>query len=335
MTGGGVVVGDGSEELDSNGPSRPAVRLPRFGVVASGALSLFLVSSVALIFPFGLLIAPLGLVPVVQQVVVGRPSVAAWGWVVALLAALAVGGMTLIGVHAGVYLAAFCLVIVLPAASIEVWRSWRWDEGRWAVVTTLIGSAACLGVVAFLAWPQSPVEALTEWWHQAAVMAEQAYQDMGVSSGRLELALDAAATVVPWSLPSVPVAYLVVVLFWIRPRLPMLGLALPIEPFERFQLEEWLPAGFAATGLGSLLLSGTPRWVAVNLLMAVLMLYFVQGLAIIRAHLARWVGRGWLVRWGVALFCVQGPLPLLVAALGIADGFYSLRPRTGDDGGEQ
>jgi len=329
------VVADGPEEIGSDGLNRPTVRLPRFGVVASGALSLLLVSSLLLLFPLGLVIAPLGLVPVVQQVVAGRSGIAAWGWVVTLMAALAVTGMTLIGFHAGIFLAAYCLVVVLPAASIEMWRLYAWSEGRWVAVTTLVTSGLCLAVVAILAWPQNPIEALTAWWYEAAAMAERSYQEMGVSSGQLELALDAAATIVPWSLPSVPVAYLVTIVFWIRPRLPMLGFPHRIEPFERFQLEEWLPVGFAVAGIGSLLLRGTPRWVAVNLLIAVLMLYFVQGLAIIRAHLARWIGRGWLVRWGVALLCLQGPLPLLVSALGIADGFYSLRPRIGDDGGEQ
>jgi hypothetical protein len=65
----------------------------------------------------------------------------------------------------------------------------------------------------------------------------------------------------------------------------------------------------------------------------VLILYFVQGLAIIRAHLARWIGRGWLVRWGVVLLCLQGPIPVLVTALGVADNFHPLRPRVDDDGG--
>ena len=110
---------------------------------------------------------------------------------------------------------------------------------------------------------------------------------------------------------------------------------MPVEPFELYRGDEWLAAGFAVGGLGTVFLEGTPRWLAVNLLIAVLMLYFVQGLAMIRAHLARWVGRGWLVRWGVALLCLQGPLPLVVAALGIADGFFPLRPRIGDDGGTQ
>jgi hypothetical protein len=63
------------------------------------------------------------------------------------------------------------------------------------------------------------------------------------------------------------------------------------------------------------------------------MLYFVHGLAIIRAHLARWIGRGWFVRWGVALLCLPMPLPVLVSTLGIADSFYQLRPQTSETGG--
>ena len=75
------------------------------------------------------------------------------------------------------------------------------------------------------------------------------------------------------------------------------------------------------------------QWVALNLLITVLLLYFVQGLAMIRAHLARWVGRGWFVRWGVALMCIYPPMPILVATLGVADSFFSLRPAVTDDGG--
>ena len=94
-----------------------------------------------------------------------------------------------------------------------------------------------------------------------------------------------------------------------------------------------MAAIFALSGLGALFLSGSLRWVALNLLIAVLLLYFVQGLAMIRAHLARWLGRGWFVRWGVALMCIYPPMPILVAALGVADSFFPLRPTASDDGG--
>jgi hypothetical protein len=174
---------------------------------------------------------------------------------------------------------------------------------------------------------------LAGWFGEAATQVEASYREVGVPTGELELAFDTVGPAVPWVAPSLPIAYLIVVLFWIRPRLPMLGFPMGIEPFERYRGDEWLPLGFAVFGIGTLVLAGTPRWLATNLLIAVLMLYFVQGLAMIRAHVARWVGRGWLVRWAVVLLCVQGPLPLVVAAIGIADGFYSLRPRATDDGG--
>ncbi len=82
-------------------------------------------------------------------------------------------------------------------------------------------------------------------------------------------------------------------------------------------------------------LSGTARWVALNLLVSVLALYFIHGLAIIRAHLARWIGRGWLVRWGVAFVALQMPLPAVVALLGLVDAFRPLRPQPNEDGGQQ
>ena len=163
--------------------------------------------------------------------------------------------------------------------------------------------------------------------------ASELYAAWGLAEGSVELALDAAERAASWVLPSVPVAYLVLVLFWVRPRLPLLGLRVSVAPFEAYRNDDWLAALFVFAGGGTLLLGGVARWVAINFLVAVLILYFVQGLAMIRAHLARWFGRGWLVRWGVALLCLQGPIPLLVAALGVADSFHPLRPKVDDDGG--
>ncbi len=106
-------------------------------------------------------------------------------------------------------------------------------------------------------------------------------------------------------------AYLVVLLFWARPRLALLGYPMASGAFEDYRNDEWLAVVFAVSGIGTLALGGTARWAALNVLVVVLILYFVQGLAIIRAHLARWIGRGWLVRWGVVLLSLQVPMPLL------------------------
>jgi hypothetical protein len=193
---------------------------------------------------------------------------------------------------------------------------------------------ATLAAVMLLASPQTPMEAIAGWMRASAEEVAELYAAWGLTQGSAELVLDAAERAASWVLPAVPVAYLVVVLFWMRPRLPLLGLPVTVTEFEAYRNDEWLAAAFALGGGGTLLFSGIPRWVAVNLLVAVLILYFVQGLAMIRAHLARWFGRGWLVRWGVALLCLQGPMPLLVAALGIADSFHPLRPQVDDDGGQ-
>jgi hypothetical protein len=328
-----VVTEGGSVNRDTE--QRPAAqsRPPRFSAPTSGALALLLSSSLLLVPLLGLVIAPLGLVPVAQQVVAGRRSYTAWGWVVAGLAVLALMGVTLDGVPAGDFLLAYLLAVVLPIASIELWLAVGCTEGRWAALTTLVGSVSSSVVVVARVWPQAPLEALATWWQDAAASIDSAEGSLGVPSGQLELFFDTIAPVFPWFFATLPVAYLVTLLFWIRPRLPVIGLPLQVEPFERFRFDEWLAVGFAFCGIGALLLDGTPKWVAVNLLIGVLILYFVQGLAIIRAHLARWIGRGWLVRWGVALFCLQIPIPIVVAALGIADGFFSLRPRPSDNGG--
>jgi len=246
---------------------------------------------------------------------------------------VSVAGFSLLSAPAWSYLAAYLLVVGFPAASLTAWRFAGWSEGRWAAVTVLVATVVCLGALGAAAAPAAPVDALGLWFHAAADQVEASYREVGVSTGELELAFDTVGPAVPWIAPSLPVAYLVVVLFWIRSRLPILGFPMPVAPFEQYRGDEWLPLGFALFGLGTLFLTGTPRWLATNLLIAVLILYFVQGLAMIRAHVARWVGRGWLVRWAVALICLQGPLPLLVAALGIADGFYPLRPRAIEDGG--
>jgi len=304
----------------------------RLGAAASGLVALLLVGGIFAVPFLGLLIAPLGLIPVLHFQAGGGHGIRAWGPVIILLVAAAFAGGAGIALP---LLAAYALIIVLPALTAEAWVHWRWSEGRWVAAATLAATVAVLVAVALIARPLPPVEALSGWVQKAATTWQDFYAAQGLAEGELELALDSAEAVAPWVLPCVPVAYLVVVLFWVRPRLPLLGLACEVAPFEEYRNDEWLAVAFAVTGIGTLLLGGTARWVALTILVAVLILYFVQGLAIIRAHLARFIGRGWLVRWGVALICLQVPFPILVAALGVADSFHSLRPRANDDGGTQ
>jgi hypothetical protein len=249
--------------------------------------------------------------------------------VCAALVALAAAGVEPLGSPAWTYLAAYLLVVALPAASLDLWRRLAWREGRWAAVAILAGAAAILGAVVAAAWPTPPVDAVAGWFRETTP-GRAAYRDMGVGTGELELAFDTVESAVPWIAPSLPVAYLVVLLFWLRARVPVLGFPMPVAPFEGYRGEEWLPAGFALFGLATLLLGGSGRWLALNLLIAVLVLYFVQGLAMIRPRRPLDRAGGWFM----AVAALSAGRLLVVAALGIADGFYSLRPRTVEDGGQ-
>ncbi len=307
-------------------------RIPRLGAAASGLVALLLVGALFAIPLLGLLIAPLALLPVAHFQVAGAGGARAWGPVVGLLAVASVAGMA---EYALPLLAAYGLLVVLPAVSIEAWAKRRWSEGRWVAVTVIAATVLVLVAVAVLAAPLTPMAAVSGWLRAEAANASEVYAAFGVAEGEVELALDAAERMASWVLPSLPVAYLVIVIFWARPRLALLGYAMAGGVFEDYRNDEWLAAVFAAAGIGTLVLQGTGRWAALNVLVVVLILYFVQGLAIIRAHLVRWIGRGWLVRWGVVLLSLQVPMPLFVAALGVADSFHSLRPRVDEDGGTE
>ncbi|MGD8441461.1 MAG: DUF2232 domain-containing protein [Holophagae bacterium] len=320
---------DPDTTAEATPPARP--RLPRVNAGGAGLLSLLLVGAVLLVPLFGLLIAPLGLVPMLHFQSDGSPGYRAWGWVVGLLVIGSVAGL---GSFPVLLLAAYCLIVVLPAVSVSIWTRSGLNEARWIAGTVAAGTVVVLLGLTLLTQPDGPVETVASMMRSAAGDAKEMYGAMGFGEGEIELAFDASERVIPWVLPSLAVSYLMVILFWIRPRIPMLGYDVEVRPFEEYRNDEWLAAGFALAGLGALFLDGLSRWLALNLLIAVLLLYFVQGLAMIRAHLARWVGRGWFVRWGIALMCIYPPMPVLVATLGVADSFFPLRPRASDDGGQ-
>ncbi len=307
-------------------PARP----PSLGPVASGLISLFLAGSFVLLGPIALLVAPLAIIPVLKFEAERGGSALIWGPVVVILvaAASAGGGLVALGV-----LAAYLLVVVLPTISVVVWRMSAWPEGRWVAITALSFALVLVAVGVMATLPEGPVETVAHWTRAAAEDAGELYASMGLGRGEVQRAMDQAQWVIAWTLPSMLVFYLVAVIFWIRPRLPMLGFDLPIGPFESYRSDEWLTAAFALSGMGAVVLGGTWRWVALNLLLPVLALYFVHGLAIIRAHLARWIGRGWFARWGVAILALQMPFPAVVAMLGLVDAFRPLRPRLNEDGG--
>ncbi len=313
------------------GPDGPTPRraVRPLGPIVAGLLSLLIYLSLVGLPLIGVVVAPLSAIPVLSIRLAGRPPVLAWGWPALLLAVAAYVG----GPSAVVLLAGYLLLVALPATTAEAWERAGWSEALWAEVSTAIALVVALLLVAALAWPAPPHEATARWLAEAAERAQAFYGEMGMDRARMSLLLDWWQVSFAWILPSAVVAYVVLALFWLRPRLPLVGFGVGAGPFERYGNDEWVPAAFALGGAGTMLLGGTARWVAANLLGAALILCFVHGLAIIRAHLGRLVGRGWLVRWAVALVAIQMPIALLVAALGLIDPFRRLRPAIPEDHG--
>jgi hypothetical protein len=318
------------EESDTPEVQAPRPQIPRLGAAASGLVALLLAGGLFFVPVLGLLIAPLGSLPVLHFQSGGAAGYRAWGPVAALLALASFGGFA---DYTLPLLSAYTLLVILPSVTVDGWVRWGLGEGRWVVGTVTVGLVATLVIVAVVASPRTPMELSAEWMRDSFEQSEELYNSMGVPQGDVELTLDRIEHAASWVMPGASMAYLVFVLFWMRPRLPLLGLPVTVVPFEEYRNDEWLAALFVLAGGGTLLFGGILRWVAINLLVTVLILYFVQGLAMIRAHLARWFGRGWLVRWGVVLLCLQIPIPLLVAVLGVADSFHPLRPQVDDDGG--
>ncbi|HHQ47839.1 MAG TPA: DUF2232 domain-containing protein [Acidobacteria bacterium] len=324
-----MVTAESTEPAPSPSGQGP-IRVPTLGVWASGLASLLLYGSLFVLPVLGFFVAPMAVIPLLQRAGRTGSALQSWLWIVLVLAAASAVNGSRMGL---LFVAGYLLMVALPVSSVELWERRGWSEGRWAALAVLAGLVVVLAAIAGAAWPVGPVEATVRWITEASKDAMKLYASAGVSQGQMQLALDASLPTMKWLAPQLPVAYMVAVLFWIRPRAPLFGLAVSPGPFEAYRSEEWLPAAFAMGGLGTLLLHGTARWIAVNVLGAVLILYFVHGLAIIRAHLARWVGRGWFVRWGVALLCLQFPMPVLVAGLGLWDSFFDLRPSRPSDHG--
>jgi hypothetical protein len=96
--------------------------------------------------------------------------------------------------------------------------------------------------------------------------------------------------------------------------------------YALFSTPVWAAVAFVPAGLGAALASGPARHAAVDLLLPLAALFFLRGLAIIRALLDR--GRaGPLLRALVYLVVFQMPLPFVLAFGGLLDEFVDVRGR--------
>jgi len=310
--------------------TRPQRRLHP-GPALAGFLSFAALASLAFVPLLGALFAMLAAVPLVYLVAEGRPSLLGWGWVAVLLAGAALLWQS---VWLAAVLLAYLLLAVLPAVAVEAWLRHPWPTGRWAAGITGVALAAIAAFAVAVYYPAHPAEALTERLQAAIDEAAKTFGALGGGLGAADL-LAQGVRLSAYLAPALGALFVLSAALWLRPRLPLLGLPRGEEPFALFTSEEWLPLAFAAGGLGWVFAPPLAKWLATNLFIAVLGLYFLHGMAIIHFYLGRRLGTNRWVRLAVALIALQIPVALALSALGLTDAFVRLRRGGAYDGGSE
>jgi len=293
--------------------------------------SLLVFASLPLLPILGVFLALLAPLPLVHVMAGGRTSFLAWGWV-------AIGLVSAVFLFRAPWLVALCvgylLVAVWPAVSVETWLRRQWSTGRWTAIVALVAMGVVAAVVTGMFWPTLPGEGLIQLFTRMMAGASELVKALGESAGGEELMARAMRTVA-YLTPALAAMYVLTGALWLRPRLPLLGLPRGSEPFPLYTSEEWLPVGFVVGGLGWVFAAEPYKWLAANLLVTVLGLYFVHGLAIILFYLGRRFGMNRWVRLGVVVLALQIPVALVFSALGLADTFFGLRRGGAYDGGRE
>jgi hypothetical protein len=303
--------------------------LRRLGPGMAGLLSLVIFLSLQVFPPIGVFLAVMAPLPLVQLVASGRSAMMGWGWV-----AVALAGAALV-VHESwvlLLLAGYLLLVAWPAQAIESWAGRAWSSGRFLAVVVLLGAAMSTAILVAATYPTFAPDAVrgvveAEWSELAKQIGGLPGPD--AFTQELATALRLAAYLVPASVA----LYVMWIAIWLRPRLSLLGLPRGQEPFARYSSEEWLPVGFVIGGLGWVFLPEPGKWLATNLFVVVLGLYFVHGMAIIHFYLGPRLAANRWFRLGVGLVALSMPFPLIVSALGLADGFVRLRRGAASDEG--
>jgi uncharacterized protein YybS (DUF2232 family) len=172
--------------------------------------------------------------------------------------------------------------------------------------------------------PAHPAEAMAEQLQTAVSETAKTFGTLGGDLGAAEL-LAQGVQLSAYLVPALGALFVLSAALWLRPRLPLLGLPRGEEPFAHYASEEWLPLAFAVGGLGWVFAPPLPKWLATNLFVTVLGLYFLHGMAIIHFYLGRRLGTNRWVRLAVALIALQIPVALALSALGLTDAFFRLR----------
>lgn len=296
-----------------------------------GALSAYLLFGMAGVLGMGAVLV--NLFTPLPMALVGMRFGSVWGVVAAALAALAV--LATSGFPA---LWLFVLQFAVPAAMLP-WllrrKGARWDT---AVVATL-GVILLLGGIflGVLAWeggqslPGLVDQLVDKEISQAVTLMQDFAAGSGQSPAEVEAVRDATVRmgefmrrVYPGMLIAIGSALLLVTVGLVA--LLMRGApGFPGPAFASWKAPEPLIWGVIAAGFAVVLSSGTVQSVALNLLVILLPVYFLQGLAVVECFLGR---KRWspLLRGICYVFLLLiNPLPMIVTGVGVFDLWVNFR----------
>ncbi len=312
------------------GPAQPIEAPPAsLAGAVSFTVGLFLI---ALQFPLALILAPL---PLLRLGLRKGPAIQAAGAAFALVAT----GAVLLAFESdasslALVLAIFAASVVLPVRLALRGVSDGWGIGRTTISIVAAESAWCLAVGAYLTFEKgfSVGGEILGMFDEVRLQSIERLSEAGVSStwiADFDKSLKMSGEF--WS-----TRYLVLLviacaigLAFVLSMVPRLS-GRPEDPaLQAFRFEEFrnpfvLVFGFILGGVGSVMGGGPARFLASNLLGAVLFLCFLQGFSVVYAFLARIpVGR-WF-RCLVYLLIIQFPVSLAVAGIGLLDEFFEFR----------
>ena len=100
---------------------------------------------------------------------------------------------------------------------------------------------------------------------------------------------------------------------------------LPGAPFARWRSPDWLIWGLIAAGFAVVFAEGQVQSVAINALIILLPVYFLQGLAVVEHFLAQKGLSPWLRGISYLFLLVVNPLPMIVTGVGVFDLWADFR----------
>jgi len=100
---------------------------------------------------------------------------------------------------------------------------------------------------------------------------------------------------------------------------------LPGPPFARWRAPEWLIWVLIAAGFAVVFADGSGQSIAINTLIILLPVYFLQGVAVVEHFLAQKGLSPWLRGFSYLFLLVVNPLPMIVTGVGVFDLWADFR----------